>query len=315
MRQAGRYLPEYRAIREAHDFLTLCKNPELATRITLQPVERLGVDAAILFSDIMIPMQSLGISLTFDPGPVLENPLRHEADINNLVPVDGPQIAPAVYETIRMLVNELPAHIPLIGFAGAPFTLAAYLVEGRGTRQFGEYRKLIYQRPDLFAQLMETLTVTITRYLRAQIDAGVKAVQLFDTWAGLLPPPEYEQMVLPSLARIFNDIQTDGVARIYFMPYANAILPLLSSLPVEVVGIDSHIRIDQARALLGPHKAIQGNFEPYRLFSSREDIQAYATAILTQGKKVGHIFNLGHGVPKDVSADAVQYLVDLVKAW
>ena len=310
MRQAGRYLPEYRALRAQHDFLTVCRTPELAAEVTLQPLRRFALDAAIVFSDIMMPLEAMGVALTFAPGPQVLQPLRSAADIDRLEVPAGTAVAPFVAATIRRLRQQL--QVPLIGFAGAPLTLAAYLVEGRGSKDFSHMRALMYADPVAFSRLLLRLAEVMAGYLQAQVAAGAQAVQLFDSWAGLLAPAEYREFALPANRLILEALAPMGVPRIFFAQDAAALLPAIAELPAEVVGVDWRLPLADVRAVLGPQRVLQGNLDPAVLLASPATVRRRAQAVL-QAAGGPHIFNLGHGILPQTPLASVEALLAAVR--
>lgn len=316
MRQAGRYLPEYRALRQRHDFLALMRTPELAAEVTLQPLRRFAFDAAILFADIMTPLDGLGLGLSFAPGPVLERPLRSVADIAAFVPGDPRERVPYVFETIREVKRELAVEAPLIGFAGGPFTVLCYLVEGRGSKGFLTARALLYDEPRAARELLDTLAELTADYLLAQAAAGADALMVFDSWVGLLGPEMFRELVYPATLRVFERLAAAGVPRLYFPLQGATLLETVAALPVEVVGIDWRLPLDRARAVLPPGLALQGNLDPAALFASEVDLLAAADRVLAAGRTNGggHVFNLGHGVEPSTDPGKVALLIDHVHA-
>jgi uroporphyrinogen decarboxylase len=315
MRQAGRSLPAYRALRERYAFMELVHNPELMARITLMPLDVLDVDAAVLFADIMLPLASLGVGFEIveSIGPVVAQPIRSRDQVDALPCMDVAGAVPAVFEAIRMVRNE--AAVPLIGFSGAPFTLACYLVEGRPTRDFAKAKRMMLADPCTWHALMERLTNLVVDYLREQIAAGVDAVQLFDSWVGALAPVDYETCVLPYSKRIFSSLAAFGIPRIHFGTGTAGLLPLVASADCEVVSVDWRIDIDRAWNIVGAGKAVQGNLEPGVLLGSRGLVRERARAVLQQvDGRDGHIFNLGHGVLPGTPLDNLKVLVDTVHA-
>ncbi len=309
MRQAGRYMPEYMQVRKNVSFLELCKTPELACEVTLQPVEILGVDAAILFSDILIPVEPIGLELDFNPSPVISNPLRTENDVNKLKPFNPESHAPFVYKTIDLLIKKL--NVPLIGFSGAPFTLACYMTEGAGSKSFIEIRKMMLNTPKVFHSLMAKLTEDTIKYLNAQADHGCAAVQMFDTWAGILPPLEYKEMVFPYVKEISENMK---VPFIYFAKDGAAYFDTIKQLDCAGIGVDWKITIQEADKRLDHKFTIQGNMDPALLFSNKDIIKKEAENIIKQGMECkGHIFNLGHGIMPLTPVENVKYLIDVVK--
>ncbi len=315
MRQAGRYLPAYQEVRGQTDFLTLCKTPELAAKVTIQPVDILGVDAAILFSDILIPIEAMGVSLSFveGRGPVLEPALRSERELAALRPIEPEQDVPFVLETIRILRRELEDKVPLIGFSGAPFTLATYLIEGGTTRTFVNTKRMIFESPKLFGRVMDLLTRATVTYLRAQVEAGAQAIQVFDTWAGILSPDDYASHVFPYVKRIFDGLSGLGVPRIYFVFNGCHLLEITKEIGAEVLGLDWRTDISDAVSRLGRHVVLQGNLDPCALFMPEDGLKKKVSDILVQGTQArAHIFNLGHGIMPEASAEKAKLLVDLV---
>ena len=315
MRQAGRSLPEYRALRESHDILEICKTPELAAEVTMQPVRRLGVDAAILFSDIVVPLQAMGVELDISPGigPVIHNPIRSVGDVDRLQLLDPVAGVPYVLETIGRLVKEL--EVPLIGFGGAPFTLASYLVEGGPSKNHERTKALMYGEPETWNKLMDRLSDAILAFLRAQIDAGASAIQLFDSWVGALGPREYEAHVLPAVERIFAGLAGLGVPRIYFGINTSELLALMARSGADVIGVDWRVPLSDARRRVGEHVALQGNLDPSVCFAPPHVVRAKTIEVLEEGGGRGHVFNLGHGVLPDTDPDVLAAIVAAVHEW
>ncbi|WP_303850374.1 uroporphyrinogen decarboxylase [Seleniivibrio woodruffii] len=311
MRQAGRYMKEYREVRSKVTFLELCKSPELCTEVTLQPIRAFGFDNAILFSDILIPVEPMGIKLDFDPAPVIANPVRTLADADKLREIDPAKDVPFVIETVKMLVKALD--VPLIGFSGAPFTLACYMVEGKGSKNFEHIKIMMHTEPKAYAVLMEKLASSTLKYLQAQIDAGAHVVQMFDTWAGVLSPYDYEKFVFPYVKHIADNIK--GAPLIYFAKDAYSFYDTIGKLNCAGMGVDWKTRLVDADAKLGSGKyVLQGNFDPVLLFGSKEAIKEQAEKILEEGRTLkGHIFNLGHGILPPTPVENVDYLVKIVK--
>jgi uroporphyrinogen decarboxylase len=313
MRQAGRYLPEYRRVREQVDFLTLCKTPDLATEVTLQPIRRFGFDASILFSDILVPVEAMGVEVDFQPGPVIASPIRTEAEVRALGRPDPAEDLGFVLETVRRLRRELPSHVALIGFAGAPYTLAAYMVEGHGSKSFSRFKAFMYGEPVVFHGLMEKLSLVVADYLRAQIEAGAQAVQIFDTWAGLLSPPDYREYALPHVRRIVEALQGTEAPIILYGNGTSSLLELLDEAGPDVLGVDWRIGLDEVRRRLGPHRPIQGNLDPGVLHAPPDTLRDQARRVLLEaGVDTPHIFNLGHGITPDAPVEAVGELVRFV---
>jgi uroporphyrinogen decarboxylase len=312
MRQAGRYLPEYRAIREKVPFLELCKTPDLAAQVTVQPVTRLGVDAAIVFSDILIPVEAMGLSFQLDDGgPRFLDPVRSEADVRRLGVPDPEAQTGFVGEAIRKTRTALNDSVPVIGFCGAPFTLASYMVEG-GSKSFTQIKRLMFEQPNVAHALFEKLTRTLIPYLQMQVAAGVRVVQIFDSWGGELSPRDFRSFSQPYLARMVAALQESGVPVILFGTGMSTLLPLMKRTGADVVGLDWRIEIDEARRLLGPDVAVQGNLDPVALFLPAEQLESRVDAILQAAGPLGHIFNLGHGILPPTSPEAAQALVEAV---
>jgi uroporphyrinogen decarboxylase len=313
MRQAGRSLPEYRAVRQRSDLFEICHTPELAAEVTQQPVRRLGVDAAILFSDITLPLAAAGIDLAIvaGVGPVIANPIRSAADLRRLRPFNPDEDAPYVAETIRLAVAELD--VPLIGFAGGPFTLASYLIEGGPSKTHARTREMMYGEPLLWRSLLERLADIAVASLRSQIAAGAKAVQIFDSWAGVLDPDSYREFVLPASRRIFDAIADLGVPRIHFGVGTGELLPLLAAAGADVVGVDWRVPLDAARARLGEEITLQGNLDPALCLAPWEVLAEHVRAVLDRGGGTRHVFNLGHGVLPETSPDMLRRIVEQVR--
>ncbi len=313
MRQAGRYLPQYMEVRRKVSFLELCKTPELAAEVTIQPIDFLGADAAILFSDILTPVEPMGLKLDFVPGPVFENPVRTEADVEALrIPVMEEDV-PYVMETIRILRREFEGRVPLIGFAGAPFTLACYMVEGKGSKDFAQIKRMMYGAPDLYAALMEKITEMDRLYLNAQIAAGAQAVQIFDTWGGIVSPLDYERYILPYTKKLIAGLDRTNVPVIHFVKGSGTMLEKVREAGSDVVGLDWHIGLGAARDILGPEIAVQGNLDPTILYAPREHIETEVKRILDENAgRPGHIFNLGHGILPTVDPEHAKFMVECV---
>ncbi len=313
MRQAGRYLPEYQAVRAEVDFLTLCKTPGLAAKVTLQPVEKLGVDAAILFSDILIPVEAMGMHLEFSDrkGPVLGDPVRTKYGVDRLVIPDTEDSMPFVLEAIRILRSQLD--VPLIGFSGAPFTLATYMIEGGSSKNFLNTKRMMFQKPGLFGLLVDKITTTVISYLISQIRAGAQAVQLFDTWAGTLAAGDYKEFVLPHVKRAVAELKKEGVPVIYFVNECASLLKEIKKTSADVIGIDWRIDLKDAIRGLGKKFAVQGNLDPCALFLPREKMEDKVKEILWKGEFAkGHIFNLGHGILPESPVENAVALVEAV---
>lgn len=314
MRQAGRYMPEYRAIREKYSLLEICYQPELAAEVALQPVHTLGVDAAILFADILLPAIPLGVGLEFaeGEGPVLRNPVRTMEDVRALKPVEAESDLGYVMEAIRILRGELNG-IPLLGFCGAPFTLASYIIEGRSSREFLKTKMMMYSNPQAWHALMEKLSGVLSDYLVAQIRAGAQAVQVFDSWVGTLNPADYENFVLPYSQKILTAAKNAGVPVIHFGTNTATLLPLMKRAGGDVIGLDWRIPLDYGWSLLGDDVAVQGNLDPVALFAPLPELKARVHDVLRRANgRPGHIFNLGHGILPDTPVDIVNAVVEMV---
>jgi uroporphyrinogen decarboxylase len=318
MRQAGRYLPEYQAVRAHVDFLTLCKNPKLAAEVTLQPVDILGVDAAILFSDILIPLEPMGMRLEFSDkeGPILSEPIRSKSAVERLIIPDVEEDLPFVFDTIRILRKELEHKVPLIGFAGAPFTLATYMIEGGTSKNFLNTKKLMFQNSAVFSYLMEKITDTVTAYLLSQIKAGAQAVQIFDSWAGILAPVDYRKFAFPFVKKLISELKKAGVPIIYFVNNCAGILKEVRQSGADVIGIDWRIDIADAIKKLGKKIPVQGNLDPCALFLPKEKLEERVKDILWKGGAAkSHIFNLGHGILPQTPVENVIAMVEAVHTY
>lgn len=313
MRQAGRSLPEYLKVREGIPMLESCMRPELVAEITLQPVRRHNVDAAIYFSDIVVPLKAIGIDLDIKPGvgPVVANPIRTRADLAQLRDLT-PEDVWYVTEAIGLLTAEL-GETPLIGFAGAPFTLASYLVEGGPSKNHEHTKALMYGDPQLWADLLDRLAEITSAFLKVQIEAGASAVQLFDSWVGALAPADYRRSVMPASAKVFESVAGYGVPRIHFGVGTGELLGLMGEAGADVVGVDWRVPLDEAARRVGPGKALQGNLDPAVLFSTTEAVEAKTREVLDAAAGLeGHVFNLGHGVMPSIDPDALTRLVEYV---
>ncbi|MDR1775761.1 MAG: uroporphyrinogen decarboxylase [Actinomycetes bacterium] len=325
MRQAGRYLAEYRAIRARHSFLEMCYTPELAVEVTLQPVDLVGVDAAILFSDILVVFPGMGLDLQFQSGvgPVINNPVRSAADVAALTLSDPARDTTFVTDALKILRHELRDKVPLIGFAGAPFTLASYAIEGRGTRDYEHCKAFMWNQPDAWADLMTKFADTVTAYLCSQIDAGAQVVQLFDSWVGFVAPRDYERSVAPYTKRVLDAVRAHGAATVPggvpIIHFANGAACMLdrvmaASAPGDIIGIDWRIDMADAVKQIDAAYGIQGNIDPVALFADDAALERRVTDILTAvGTRPGHIFNLGHGIHKTTDPDRARAFIDCVK--
>ena len=316
MRQAGRYLPEYQEVRSKLSFTELCHTPEAACEVTLQPIRRFGFDAAIMFSDILTLLEPMGAPFDFSQGgPKLERPLRTEKEIDSLQTYDAQEGTHFVAEAIKLMKEGLGDKTPLIGFAGSPFTLATYLIEGGGSKNYENLKTMLYSRPELLTRLMDKLTDQTIDYLNMQVDAGVDAVQLFDTWGGILHPADYAKVILPCVKRIMDSLKDKGVPRIYFLKGSAPYLDLVTTLDVEALGMDW--TMDMAKSLpLMKGFAVQGNLDPLALFGTEDQIRDRALDICREGSKApGHVFNLGHGILPKAPISAVETLVETVQGF
>ena len=314
MRQAGRYMAEYRALRAKHSILELCKTPELAAQVTLQPIDRFPLDAAIIFADILLPLEPMGLSLEFaqGEGPVIHNPVRNQADVERLTVIDGGELD-YVAEAVRQARRALNGRVPLIGFAGAPFTLASYAIEGGSSRNYLRTKQLMYCEPKAWHQLMDKFARVITGYLRRQIKAGAQAIQLFDSWVGCLSVGDYVEYVLPHVQLIFEGLKREGVPMIHFGTGTSAMLRQMREAGGDVIGVDWRIHLDEAWATVGHDVAVQGNLDPLTLFAPLHEIERRVADILRRaGGRSGHIFNLGHGILPTTPIEHVAATIDMV---
>ena len=315
MRQAGRYLKEYRNIRSEVSFLELCKTPELAAEVSLQPYRILGVDAVIFFSDILIPVEGMGLEVGLtDRGPEIGNPVRTSADIDRLRVPDCAESFPFTREVLRMLRRELEDAVPLIGFAGAPWTLGSYMVEGGGSKNFALMKGMAFAEPRLTHRLMDRLTEVIARYLQYQIDSGAQVVQLFDTWAGELGPKDYEEFALPYVQKIFEAIG-DQVPRILYLNGTSTLLESMAASGADVLSVDWRIPIGEARKRVGEGVALQGNLDPCLLLGRPEHMLTRTAEILEEAGPRGHILNLGHGILPSTPVENARRFVEFAKAY
>jgi uroporphyrinogen decarboxylase len=316
MRQAGRSLPEYRALRERWTLAEIVAQPELCAEVTLQPVRRLGVDAAVMFADIMLPLRGMGVEfeLVENVGPVIAHPIASERDVERLRVPEGEGAAPQVISAVRQVVAESP--VPVIGFSGAPFTLASYLIEGRPSRDFTKVKAFMYTQPQAFESLLEKLAATMTGYLTAQVAAGVKAVQLFDSWVGALAPEDYESRVAKHTREILRGLAPLGVPRIHFGTNTAGLLEAISHLSPDVVSLDWRVPLDEGWRRVGYDTAVQGNLDPAVLLGPADLVKERTSDVLRRaGGRAGHVFNLGHGVLPETSVENLQLLVETVHSW
>ncbi len=314
MRQAGRYMPEYRAVRDRVSFLDLCKTPSLAAEVTVTAAERLGVDAAIIFADILLIVEPMGIDLEFarGEGPTIHNPVRTGRDVERLREVENVDSLGFVFEAISQTRLALPAHLPLIGFSGAPFTLASYIIEGGGSRNYVHTKSLIYSDSGAWHSLMSLISRALVRYLNAQIAAGAQVVQLFDSWVGCLNPDDYREYVLPHTREVISRI-TPGTLVIHFGTGTSSLLELMREAGGDVIGLDWRVKLDEAWERIGHDRSVMGNLDPVALFAGKDQIRAQARKILDQAAgRPGHIFNLGHGILPETPVENVIALVEAV---
>jgi len=312
MRQAGRYLPEYRELRARHDFLTLCRTPELAVEASLQPLRRFDLDAAIIFSDILIPLEALGCEMSFDPSPRIAKPLKSSSEIEALEARPLTDVAPYVGEAVALLRRELADRVPVIGFAGAPWTLAAYLTEGKGHEGFPAVRALRAADPGALALLLDKLAALVAEHLELQIAAGAQVVQIFDSWAGILSAADFAAFALPAVRRVIGSLRSD-VPVIYFAPAASHLLELAATSGASVLGVCWRTPLDAARRKTGGRVALQGNLDPAAMLAPPERVRERALVVLDQaGDEPGHIMNLGHGILPETPIASVEALVAAV---
>lgn len=317
MRQAGRYLPEYRALRARHSLLELCRTPDLAAEITLFTVKKLGVDAAIIFADLLLPAQSMGMDLKFveGEGPVLSAPVRSAADLQRLhFPADGE--LSCVSDAIRMVCKDLRGKLPVIGFSGAPFTLASYMIEGGASRDFLQTKRLMFHQPELWNELANRIVKVLSDFLRSQVEAGAAALQIFDSWVGCLGPEDYRRYVLPCTRDLLQQARALGVPVIHFGTGTASLLELMREAGGDVIGVDWRVELDDAWRRIGHDVGIQGNLDPTLLFGPRERLEERVERILQQAEgRPGHIFNLGHGILPKTPVENVLAVVEAVDRY
>jgi uroporphyrinogen decarboxylase len=317
MRQAGRYMPEYRQLREKHTLLELCHTPELAREVTMQPLRRFDLDAAILFSDILLPLEPMGLDFEFakGEGPVVHRPVRSAADAAALRDFDPVQGLDYVLEAIRLIQRDLAGRIPLLGFCGAPFTLASYMIEGGSSRHYVYTKRMMYTDPDTWHHLLEHLVTMLGRYLLAQIEAGVDAVQIFDSWAGALSPQDYASFVRPHTVRLMQTVVAAGVPIIHFVTPTSGLLDQLVTMPSDVLSVDWRVRLADVWPLVGDRMAVQGNLDPVLLFAPDDLIRQRTQQIIEQATgQAGFIFNLGHGILPETPMEAIDTVLKTVRA-
>ncbi|MDE3224355.1 MAG: uroporphyrinogen decarboxylase [Nitrospirota bacterium] len=314
MRQAGRYMQEYQAIRAKHSILEVCKTPELAAQVTLQPIDRFPLDAAIIFADILLPLEAMGLQLEFaeGEGPIIHNPVRDRASVDQLQPVDGDELA-YVEAAIRQARRALTGKVPLIGFAGAPFTLASYAIEGGGSRNYILTKQFMYREPEAWHRLLDKLARVVTGYLRRQIRAGAEAVQLFDSWVGCLSPGDYAEYVLPHVQLIFDGLKREQVPLIHFGTGTGSLLRLMRQAGGDVIGLDWRVHLDDGWRTVGHDVAVQGNLDPVALFAPLHEIERRVEEVLRRAAgRPGHIFNLGHGILPNTPVESVAATAEMV---
>jgi len=316
MRQAGRYLPEYRRVREKSDFITMCKTPELAAEVTIQPVDIIGVDAAIIFSDILVVPEAMGMQFDMieSRGPVFHHPLRNYDDVKSLKEIDPSKDLKYVLDAVNLTKKELNGRVPLIGFAGSPWTLLTYMVEGKGSKNFSYVKKLIYNNPPLAHEALNKLASAVAKYLSAKIDAGVNAVQIFDTWGGILSSGDYEEFSLRYINKVISEIKRNDEPVIVFSKGVHYSLEALADSGADVVSLDWTMNLSEVKSKIGNKVALQGNLDPTVLYASEDKIRNEAKKVLASyGEGSGHIFNLGHGILPDVDPGNARMLVNIVK--
>ena len=316
MRQAGRYMASYRDVRAKVDFLTLCHSPELACEVTLQPIEAFGFDASILFSDLLLPLEAMGASVSYpEGGPVVTNGVEVAGDVDGLRTLPAADTLGYVAEAVKLLVRALPANVPLIGFAGAPFTLATYLIKGGGGRSFLKTKRFMYEHPEEASRLFDKLTTVVTDLLRLQIDAGCQAVQIFDSWAGSLDPYDYARWGQKYTRRIVEGIDRPGVPIIVFAKGTGTYIELVRDTGADALGVDWTLPLDEARKRVGPGIGLQGNLDPARLLGDWPSLRAAVDRVLdAAGDGTGHVFNLGHGITPETPPDRVRQVVEYVQS-
>lgn len=317
MRQAGRYMAEYRKIRASHSILEICRTPQLAAEVTMQPMTALDPDAAIIFADLLLPFEPMGLNFEFaaGEGPVIHNPVRTAADVDKLITSNVSDLG-FVSEAIALVRKELDGKKPLIGFVGAPFTLASYMIEGGGSRQYAHAKRLMYNEPETWNRLLEKITQVIVPFAAAQAAAGADAIQVFDSWVGALSPADYEEFVLPQTRMMIRQLQTIGLPVIYFGTGASSFMPLLNEAGADVLGVDWRVPLDQAWASVDYKPAVQGNLDPLTLLAPLPVLRKRVEAILDQaGGRPGHIFNLGHGIIPQTPVENVRAVVEIVREY
>ena len=317
MRQAGRYMAEYRKLRESHSILDLCRTPQLAAEVTMQPIDALDVDAAIIFADLLLPLEPMGLDFEFvkGDGPVIHNPVRTAEDVQKLNPLNAADLG-YVGEAISLVKKELAGKKPVIGFVGAPFTLASYMIEGGSSRHYAHTKRLMYSEPDTWNALMDRIVRTVTPFAASQCAGGADAIQIFDSWVGALSPYDYERYVLPHVTMLVRQIQTMNVPVIYFGTGASPFMPLMDQAGADVLGVDWRIHLDEAWEAVGHRPAVQGNLDPLTLLAPIPEIKKRVHDILRRaGGRPGHIFNLGHGIIPETPVEHVKAVVEMVREY
>ena len=314
MRQAGRYMKVYRDLKEKYTFLEMCKTPELACEVTMQPLSVLDIDAAIIFADILLPLEPMGTGLEFSAGdgPVIPRPVKDKKAVEKLLPVNAEEQLSFVGDAIKLVRKEIDGKIPLIGFAGAPFTLCSYMIEGGKSRDFTTTKLMMYEATDVWNQLMDKVCTMLVDYLKMQVNAGAQALQIFDSWVGCLSPHDYQKYILPHLKRVFDGLQDLGVPLINFSTGTSTILDLVQKAGGDVISFDWRIKIDEARKILGADQPVQGNVDPVTLFAPLPIIRERVHDILRRAGPKGHIFNLGHCILQHTPVDHVKAVAELV---
>jgi uroporphyrinogen decarboxylase len=313
MRQAGRYLPEYREIRAKVSFQELCKSPDLCAEVTRQPIDRFDLDAAILFSDILVVFDAMGVEVDFNPAPVVANPVRSASDVGKLRFAPAAEHLDYVFEAVKACKKALDQRVPLIGFCGAPMTTASYLIEGSGSKEFRHTKSMAFAEPAMFGKLLESITTLLIDYLGGQVRAGVDALQIFESWGAAFSPSDYREHVLPHVRRLVREVKGYGVPVILFVRGNASLLELIKDLGADVLGIDWGIELDQAIKVVGSDKVVQGNLDPMLLFAPPDVLAARARQVVANGRQAaGHVFNLGHGISKHTEPSMVKHLVDVV---
>jgi uroporphyrinogen decarboxylase len=317
MRQAGRYMAEYRKLRQSHSILDICRTPQLAAEVTMQPIDALDVDAAIIFADLLLPLEPMGLDFEFvqGDGPVIHNPVRTAAHVERLNPLNAADLG-YVGEAISLVKKELDGKKPIIGFIGAPFTLASYMIEGGSSRHYAHTKQMMYSEPDTWNRLMDRIVQTVTPFAASQAAGGADVIQIFDSWVGALAPYDYERYVLPHVSMLVRQIQTIGIPVIYFGTGASSFMPLLDRAGADVLGVDWRVHLDEAWETVGHHPAVQGNLDPLALLAPIPEIRTRVHDILRRaGGRPGHIFNLGHGIIPQTPVDHVKAVVEMVREY